>query len=174
MTDFEELDDDSYKSKTQVKREMEALQELGKSLLQLSKEQQKKVPMSDTLREALAEAERIKQREAQRRHLQYIGRVMRTEDHEAIAEKVALFDASSAIHNKLFHQLEQVRDALIGENSQNALQQYLEENPNIDIQHLRQLIRLAQKELSQQGKPTNRRKLFKYLREVQEVKLGIR
>ena len=72
MTDFEHYDDneEEYKSKTQVKREMEALQDLGEKLTNLSAGQRKKVPMSDTLRAALEEADRIKQWGAKRRPLQ--------------------------------------------------------------------------------------------------------
>ncbi|MEL0623145.1 ribosome biogenesis factor YjgA [Marinomonas arenicola] len=176
MTNFDQFDDDeeNFKSKTQIKREMEELQELGKKLLGLSKNQQKKVDMSETLRDALAEADRIKQREAMRRHLQYIGKVMRTEDHEAIARRVALFDTTSAAYNKLFHQLELKRDILIGENSKEALADYLREHPEVeDIQLLRQLIRLSQKEVSQQGNTNNRKKLFRFLRETEERKLGL-
>jgi len=176
MTDFDQFnEDDIPKSKTQIKREMEALQEVGKKLLALSKNQQKKVVMSDTLRDALAEADRIKQREAMRRHLQYIGKVMRTEDHEAIAKQVAMFDTTSAAYNKLFHQLEAKRDELIGEHSKEALSQYLEDHPRLeDIQLLRQLIRQSQKEVSEDGNTTNRKKLFRYLREVEEKKLGLK
>lgn len=174
MTDFDQIEDDeNFISKTQIKREMEALQALGKKLLGLSKAQQKKVEMSDTLRDALAEADRIKKHEAMRRHMQYIGRIMRTEDHESIAARIELFDTTSAAHNKMFHQLENLRDALIGENSQSVLQEYLTENPSIDIQHFRQVVRQAQKEVSQNGKTTNRKKLFKLLRETQDKKLGL-
>ncbi|MBU2412227.1 MAG: DUF615 domain-containing protein, partial [Gammaproteobacteria bacterium] len=70
MTDFDQFennDEEIPKSKTQIKREMEALQDLGKKLLGLSKNQLKKVEMSDTLREAFVEAGRIKQHEAMRR-----------------------------------------------------------------------------------------------------------
>ena len=177
MTDFDQFenDDEIPKSKTQIKREMEALQDLGKKLLKLSKNQLKKVEMSDTLRDAIAEAERIKHHEASRRHLQYIGKIMRTEDHETIAQRVALFDSTSAAYNKLFHQLEIKRDALIGENSKEVLSQYLDENPNIeDIQLLRQLIRLSQKEVSQGSNTTNRKKLFRFLREAEEKRLGLK
>ncbi|ETI61611.1 ribosome biogenesis factor YjgA [Marinomonas profundimaris] len=177
MTDFDQFDneEDIPKSKTQIKREVEALQDLGKKLLALSKNQLKKVEMSETLREAIAEADRIKKHEAMRRHLQYIGKVMRTEDHEAIAQRVALFDSTSAAYNKLFHQLEVKRDALIGENSKEVLSQYLEENPNVEeIQLLRQLIRQSQKEVSQEGNTTNRKKLFRLLRDVEEKRLGLK
>jgi len=177
MTDFDQFneDDDIPKSKTQIKREMEALQEVGKKLLALSKKQQKKVVMSETLRAALEEADRIKQHEAMRRHMQYIGKVMRTEDYDAITKQVAMFDTTSAAYNKLFHQLEVKRDALIGENSKEVLEQYLEEHSGPeDIQQLRQLIRLSQKEVSQGSKTTNRKKLFRFIREIEEKKLGLK
>jgi len=176
MTDFDQLEneDEIPKSKTQIKREVEALQDLGKKMLGLSKNQLKKIEMSETLRDAFVEAGRIKKHEAMRRHLQYIGRVMRTEDHEAIAQRVALFDSTSAAYNKLFHQLEIKRDALIGENSKEVLSQFLDENPEIeDIQLLRQLIRLSQKEAQQESKTTNRKKLFRFLREAEEKRLGL-
>ncbi|MFD1383921.1 ribosome biogenesis factor YjgA [Rhodanobacter aciditrophus] len=175
MTDFEHYDEneEEIKSKTQVKREMEALQDLGAKLVKLTPAQRKKVPMSDTLRDALAEADRIKQWGAQRRHLQYIGKVMRTEDAEAIEHRVQLFDSASAASNKRFHQLEATRDMLIGENSKSALDQYIEQNPSVDIQHLRSLVRMAQKEVSQDKGTTNRKKLFKYLREQQDIQLGL-
>ncbi|MFT4574257.1 ribosome biogenesis factor YjgA [Marinomonas primoryensis] len=177
MTDFDQLenDDELPKSKSQVKREMDALQEVGKKLLSLSKNQLKKIEMSDTLKDAIEESGRIKQNEAKRRHLQYIGRVMRTEDHETIAQRVALLDTTSAAYNKLFHQLEIKRDALIGENSKEVLSQYLDDNPNLEeIQLLRQLIRLSQKEASQEGNTSNRKKLFRLLREAEEKRLGLK
>ena len=177
MTDFDQLENDEElpKSKSQVKREMDALQEVGKKLLSLSKNQLKKIEMSDTLKDAIEESGRIKQNEAKRRHLQYIGRVMRTEDHETIAQRVALLDTTSAAYNKLFHQLEIKRDALIGENSKEVLSQYLDDNPNLEeIQLLRQLIRLSQKEASQEGNTSNRKKLFRLLREVEEKRLGLK
>ncbi len=177
MTDFDQFDneEDIPKSKTQIKREVEALQDLGKKLLSLSKNQLKKVEMSETLREAIEEDGRIKKHEAKRRHLQYIGKVMRSEDHETIAQRVALFDTTSAAYNKLFHQLEIKRDQLIGENSKDVLSQYLEENPEVeDIQLLRQLIRQSQKEVSQGSNTTNRKKLFRFLREAEERRLGLK
>lgn len=176
MTDFEHYDDneEELKSKTQVKREMEALQDLGQKLVKLSPAQRKKVPMSDTMREALEEADRIKHWGAQRRHLQYIGKVMRTEDAEAIEARLELFDNASAANNKRFHQLEATRDGLVGPNSKTIMDEYIANNPNVDIQQLRSLVRMAQKEVSQdETKTTHRKKLFKFLREVQDQNLGL-
>src|SRR5690554_2837159 len=67
-------------SKSQLKREMHALQELGKRMLDLSDEQLASLTISETLKAAIVESRRINQREARRRHLQYIGKVIRQED----------------------------------------------------------------------------------------------
>ncbi|WP_067223262.1 ribosome biogenesis factor YjgA [Marinomonas gallaica] len=175
MTDFEYYDEneEDYKSKTQIKREMEALQDLGAKLVKLNPAQRKKVPMSDTMRDALVEADRIKQWSAQRRHLQYIGKVMRTEDADAISARLELFDSTSAANNKRFHQLEGTRDALIGDGGKEILDQYIVANPHVDIQQLRSLVRMAKKEVEQNKTTTSRKKLFKFLREAQDAKLGL-
>ena len=100
---------------------------------------------------------------------------MRTEEHEGIAHRVALCDTTAAAYNKRFQQLERKRDALIGENSKEVVSQYLDENPEIeDIQLLRQLIRQSQKEVSQGANTTNRKKMFRFLREVEEKRLGLK
>ena len=175
MNDFEHYDDneEELKSKTQVKREMEALQDLGAKLVKLSPNQRKKVPMSDTMRDALLEADRIKHWGAQRRHLQYIGKVMRTEDADAIEARIELFDSASAANNKRFHQLEATRDGLIGDNAKTIMDQYIASNPEVDIQQLRSLVRMAQKEAAQDTVTTHRKKLFRFLRETQDAKLGL-
>src|SRR5690554_4410551 len=67
-------------SKSQLKREMHALQELGKRMLDLSDEQLASLTISDLLKAAIVESRRITQREARRRHLQYIGKIIRQED----------------------------------------------------------------------------------------------
>ncbi len=177
MTDFDQLSkkNDIPKSKTQIKREMEALQKIGKKLLELSKNQQEKIVMSERLRVTLTKARHIRQQEAMRRHLQYIGKIMRTEDYEAITKQVAMFDTLSAAHNKLFHRLKTKSDALIGENSKEVLTQYLEEHPKLkNIQRLRQLIRLSQKEVSQNGNTSNKKKLFHVIYEVEEKKFDLK
>lgn len=64
-------------SKSQVKREMHALQGLGKQMQELSHEQLDSLQISETLRRAIDESVRIRQNEAKRRHLQYIGKIIR-------------------------------------------------------------------------------------------------
>lgn len=166
-------DDEEWVSKTQRKREVEAQQELGAKITLLNKDQVEQVPMSDELRAAIAEAARLQPRsEAIRRHLQYIGRIMRNEDTEAIEAALDRFEAGKQAHAQIFKKLERWRDRLIlGDNSD--LQAYLNEDGGADIQHLRQLLRNAKKEQAQEKPPVAARKLFKYLRERAESQLQI-
>ncbi|MCO4756538.1 MAG: DUF615 domain-containing protein [Oceanospirillaceae bacterium] len=163
--------EEEWVSKTQIKKEMLALQTLGEKLSTLTAEQLKTVPMSEPLRAAIEECSRIKPRSgAMKRHMNYVGRLMRTEDAEEIEQAMGRFEAGSQAHTAMFHRLERWRDRLI-EGGNDELQTYLAENPEADIQHLRQLIRNAKKEAEKQQAPATARKLFKYLRELAEAKL---
>jgi ribosome-associated protein len=163
--------DEEWVSKTQIKKQMLALQDLGEKLATLTKSQLETVPMSDVLRAAIDECSRIKPRSnAMKRHMNYVGRLMRSEDAEAIEQAVNRYEAGSQAYNALFHRLEIWRDKLVA-GSNDELHAYLAENPEADIQHLRQLIRNAKKEAEQNKPPASARKLFKYLRELAEAKL---
>lgn len=172
-----EYDDDQFEeysgpSKSQVKREMHALQELGKRICELPKKQLKLLPLSATMIEAVAEWDRIKKNEAKRRHLQYVGKVMRTEDVDAIQLALDKQDPSSDEYNRVLHQQEKWREKLIL-GGKDALSEFCEQFEVTDIQHLRQLIRNAVKE--QEAKEANpdapaksgktaARKLFLYIK----------
>lgn len=162
------VDEAEFFSKSQRKREMHALQEVGQQMLALNPQQQAQLPISDDMRAALAEARRIHSNEAQRRHLQYIGKLMRAEDIEQIQRTLQAFDPTSRLHQQHFHQLEQWRDRLLTETEQ-AFEQWLALHPQTDRQTLRQLIRNAHKEADQGKPPTSARKLFRYLRELSPV-----
>lgn len=72
-------------SKTRRKKDMIGIQKLGEELTTLNKKQLAKLTLPETLLTAIRETERIpNSNEAKRRHLQYIGRVMRDCDHESI------------------------------------------------------------------------------------------
>lgn len=87
MTDFEDPLD--RPSKSQRKREMHALQEIGKILVELPSPQLAKIPMPEELAEAVKTARAIKSHEAKRRQLQYIGKLMREIDPEPIQKALA-------------------------------------------------------------------------------------
>lgn len=160
-------DDDNWISRSQKKRDVEALQDIGVKLVDLKPDQLDKLPIDETLRAAVDEAKRLSARGAIRRQMQYIGKLMRNADGEAIQEAIDRFDVTKEAHNKVFHKLEKWRDRLIADDN-GMLDVILTEYPHTDIQHLRQLIRNAQREIAQNKPPAGKRKLFKYLRELEE------
>jgi ribosome-associated protein len=171
MTNFdlpEEFDEESVISKTSIKKEMHELQALGKRLTELKRSQLDKVPMSETLRKAIEDSSRITQREATRRHLQYIGKLMRAEDEDEVRRAVDLFDASSIVFAQALHAMERWRDKLTQEGNE-ALSAYIDENPKADVQHLRQLVRNAKKDAQNEKNTGASRKLFKYLKRVNDI-----
>jgi len=172
MSDFDHLQHDDEEqlppSKSQLKRDADELQNLGKRMTELRPDQQEKLPIDDRLRSALQEYSRIKANGAKRRHLQFIGKLMRTADADAIREVVDRFDSATAAHNQLFHEMERWRERLISEDN-DTLQAFISAHPSADIQHLRQLVRNAQRERQQEKPPVSARKLFKYIRELYEA-----
>jgi len=159
---------DNVKSKSQIKREMEALQQLGKKLLDLKPAQLKKVPMGEDLAHAIKESYNITQREAKRRHLQFIGKLMRDEDSEAIQYALDEFDSSSQRFAQELHQLESWRERLISEGN-SVLSDFIDSYANTDVQHLRQLVRNAKKDVSTEKNTGAAKKLFQYLRTISKA-----
>ncbi len=171
-----EMYDDDFsgeKSKTQVKRELQALQDLGERLTTLKPELLTKLPLSDALRKALDDAPKHKAHIARKRHIQYIGKLMRTADVEAITTLIDQLDASTRQYNERFHALERWRDLLLT-GSDDVLNNFVGQYPDADTQHLRQLLRQAQHEAAQSKPPAAARKMFKYIRELDETQRGLR
>lgn len=164
-----ELPEEEFKSKTQIKQEMHELQSLGERILALKPAIIAELPISERLRLALEETKRIKSHNARKRHMQFIGKLMRDQQIDLLRQAVDRQDTSSAEYNRIFHQLENWRDRLISDSNE-ALAEYLEHQPNADVQHLRQLIRNAKKELIEEKPPAHSRKLFRHLRKLAELK----
>lgn len=96
MTDFED-EAPLPPSKSSRKRAAHALQDLGRHLVEMREAERVQLPLSETLREAIAEARRLKSRGALARQIQYIGKLMREEDIAAVeAALTALTDAQKA------------------------------------------------------------------------------
>ena len=149
--------------KSQIKREMQALQDLGERLVGLSPQVWDKFPLGPELRDALEESRRIKGHNAMRRHIRRLGKLLREEDTEQVALLFRQFDHDHAQQTRHQHLLERWRERLLNEGDQ-ALQELLLLCPTADRQQLRQLIRSGQKEREMAKPPTAQRKLFRYLR----------
>jgi ribosome-associated protein len=76
-------------SKTQLKRQMHELQHLGEQLVALPSAQLARVELPEALREQIELARTITAREGLRRQLQFVGRLMRDVDADAIRASLA-------------------------------------------------------------------------------------
>jgi ribosome-associated protein len=162
------IDAEEAVSKSQRKRDMLALQELGKKLTELNAPLLLKCQLPDDLLRAIKEFQRLPNKhETRRRQLQFIGKLMRNTDTTLI-EKVLNQDQHNANLNKrFFKQIEELRERLLA-GSEDALQQLILDHPSMDIQYLRQLIRQTQKEQDHKKQPSSGKKLFQYLRELKQ------
>jgi ribosome-associated protein len=88
-TDETTVDGRDRPSKTQRKRQMHELQHLGEQLVALPSNQLARIELPEALREQIELARRITAREALRRQLQYVGRLMRGVDADAIRAALA-------------------------------------------------------------------------------------
>ena len=157
---------DDFVSKSQKKRDMAERQELGTQLVNLTDTQLTKMPLDDELRDAILLARKIRNKhEGYRRQLQFIGKLMRSRDIEPIEQALNNLKNAHQQQTSIFHEIEATRDKLLNE-SDDALQELIEEHPHADRQKLRQLIRLAEKQKKEQKPPVAARQLFVYLREL--------
>lgn len=161
-----EFEDPDYVSKSQRKRDVEALQDMGAALVKLSTDRVKKLDLPENLRTAVLECQRITSHGALRRQMQYIGKLMRGLDAEPIAEQLAEVRGESNIAKARFHGLERWRTRLLEDDD--ALTEWLTAHPASDAQQLRQLIRNARKEAELGKPPKSSRELFRLLRDSKD------
>lgn len=165
MMDRHDADDALQPSRSARKREADDLRQLGQTLTALTSSQLQRMPVSADLREAIREFNRIESHNARRRQLQLIGKLMRQESTEEIREALDQFDQKSAVSIAAHHQAERWRERLLQE-GQAALTEFLTQQPTIDRQHLRHMIRAAQKERASGASGRHSRELFRLIRDV--------
>lgn len=153
-------------SKTQLKRDMTALQALGARLIELNKAQLARIDMPEGLRDAVRDAQRLTQHGARRRQLQYIGKLMRGLDPAPIQAAIDELDGISAAANARQRTLEYLRARFLEDES--VLNEIAQHVPAADFQHLRQLRRNALKEKAAGKPPHAYRELFRVLRALAE------
>ncbi|GIK26263.1 MAG: hypothetical protein BroJett006_25090 [Betaproteobacteria bacterium] len=164
LEDLEYDDSPERPSKSQRKRDMQALQDMGAELVVLSPERLARIDMPDALRGAIREAQRLTRHEARRRQLQYIGRLMRDADPAPIREALDAVKGVSAIENARQHRLEKLRERLLEDEA--VLTEIGAAHPGADITRLRQLRRNALKDRDEGRPPRAFRELFRLLREL--------
>jgi ribosome-associated protein len=152
-------------SKTQLKKDMHELQELGEALVGLPDSRVVDLPISESLRDAVAEYKRTRSFEGKRRQMQYIGKLMRRNDVEPIREAVAAMRLGRAKDALALHEAERWRVELLA--SDDTVTRWMAEHPASDVQQLRSLIRAARKDAAAQPEQRNGRayrELFQFIK----------
>jgi ribosome-associated protein len=153
-------------SKTRRKKDSHDLQDLGEALVAMPDGRLIDLPMDESLLDAIRQYRVTRTHEGRRRQMQYIGKLMRRNDPEPLREAVAAMQLGQAKDALALHDAERWRNELIASDS--ALDTWLADHPQADVQQLRSLIRAARKDAS--AAPEQRsgkafRELFRFLRQ---------
>jgi ribosome-associated protein len=156
--EFEEIE---YISKSQLKRDSLALQELGKKLAALPAEHLARIPLDPQLLEAIELAKRIRnKRSALKRHYQYLGKLLRARDPEPIRAALDEIDHEGRESIRRHHRAEHWRDRILDEGNP-AIDALLDEAAGADRQRLRQLWRNYEKAPGDAKRSQQARLLYK-------------
>jgi len=169
-------------SRSQLRREALAVRHLAIEIGDLSAASRAKLPLPDELFHGMEELDRISHKNARKRHIGYLTKMMRSMDIEPIAAAMEMQRQAARANTHVHHSIEQWRDQLMGVNEQPdpkaALTAFLTQFPHADRQPLAQLQRKVLQEINQlsespdhdgsvaQRQPPSARRLFKFIRDV--------
>jgi ribosome-associated protein len=131
----------------------------------LSPDQLGRLMLPEKILQAVREVSGMPHTGARKRLLKYIAGQLHQIDVEPYVEKLARLKNKSAHAVREHHLAEQWRDRLIAEGNE-AVTELLDDCPEADSQHLRQLIRNAQKEIAAAKPPKSSRLLYRYVKSL--------
>ena len=157
MTDTE---DENSISKSQKKRDMLALQDIGEELVALSSEAINKLDLPDHLRTAVVDAKKIPKSKygGMKRQMQYIGRLMRQIDPLPIIEQLNSLKAPNKKDTALHHLAERWRERVLTDET--AINAFANEFPDADRAQLGKHIQGAKDDKAKNKPPKNYRLLY--------------
>lgn len=158
------MDEQPRPSKSQRKRDMEALQKTGVQLAALNADQLSQIELPERLFEAIVAVQRIHDFEGRRRQMQYIGKLMREVDPAPIRAKLDQWHGKAHAHTAQQHLVERWRERLLAEDG--ALATFAADHPKSDLQRLRTLIASVKRDQTANRPLKNYRELFRVLRET--------
>ena len=151
-------------SKSQLKRDSTALQDLGRELGELPRDRLREFDLPEKLLEALLAYQGITAHEGKRRQFQYIGKLMRDVDPEPLRAALERFSGASRDEVHDMHLAERWRERLLAEDAA-VVAEFAGTYPRTDLQQLRTFIRNAKKEREAAKPPRDFRKLYQLIRE---------
>ncbi|MCE2860538.1 MAG: DUF615 domain-containing protein [Oxalobacteraceae bacterium] len=155
-------------SKSQLKRESTALQKLGETLVNAARDRVKRIPMPEDVKEAILICQQISDHEGRRRQLQYVGKKMRKLTEEEVGVIQTAVDGwrgTSRAEAASLHAIERQRDRLLEDDG--VITELRGRHPELDVQHLRTLVRNARKEQAEKKPPKAYREIFQLLKSLQ-------
>lgn len=153
---------DGRPSKTQLKREMDALQDLGETLVGLDAARLASLDLPERLFDAIVLARGITRHEARRRQIQYVGRLMRDVDPAPIRAALERWESVPREEKARFASLERWRERLLDDVQ--AIDAFVAAHPGADREALVRAVAAARAERGSGGPPRAFRELFKLLR----------
>lgn len=161
----EHSDEPEIISKSELKRIAESKQQLGKELAELAPDKLAQFSLPDELLNAIHAYQKMNSYSAMKRQMQFIGKLMRNIETESVSRHLNQLKLQSQKNSAHHHMLEQWRERLLGDAGSDALTELMEKYSFLDVQHIRQLIRNAQRETAKGKPPKAFRQLFRYLNE---------
>jgi len=158
-------------SRSQLRREALDVLKLAHALADMSDAQLAQVPIDDDLRAEVQRARGVTQQIARKRQTQYVAKQMRKLDEselEAIRASLERDRSHARTETAALHRVENWRERLIAEGD-DALTELMQQFPQCDRQHLRQLARQSKVERDGKRPPHAQRELFRILRELFQV-----
>lgn len=154
-------------SKSQLKREADAKQDLGITLIQLPKGDLDHLDLPDTLLDAVLLAQTMRNDSSLKRQKQLIGKLMRQfddEDYERLAKRLEYMRSGSEQQKMVEKWVENKVERLLNQDA-SVTNEIVEQLVEIDFQYMRQLVRNSINEIKKGGKSKSRTLLFRYLRD---------
>lgn len=152
-------------SKSQRKREAQALFRLGQQLAELTATQLDQLPIPARVRDAVEDAQRIRSFGARKRQLLFLAKQLREADTQALESAMAEHLAEGAEDRATLHRIERWRERLLAEGL-DGINELAASHPQLDRQRLRSLVRKAASEAERELPPAAARMLFRELREL--------
>lgn len=160
----DEMPEEELKSKSEVKREMYQLQDFAQDLVNMSKHQRSKLPLSEDLKYAMVVADKIANKhEAMRRHIRHIAKILLETDLAPINQALDVMANKHQQESSKHTRLEELRESLMVQDN-SLIENLLTENATMERQKLRQLVRQASKEYKAEKPAKYYGELFQYLK----------
>lgn len=148
-------------SKSDRKRKLQALQQLGEKLIDLNDDVLDGLDLGERLTDAIQDARHMKSREALRRHKQYIGKLMRDVDPAPIHAVLDRLRADDRREKRIFANAERWRDRLISERDDSL--SAFENETGADCNQLRELLLALDQATNDRDERTLTRKIFRHI-----------